>query len=86
MLKNCLIICFIFLSTFSFGQIGGKYVYQFLNLAQSPRQAALGGKTVTVVDYDVNQAFYNPATINPKMDNHLSTNYGNYFGEVKYGT
>ena len=86
MLKNCLIICFIFLSTISFGQIGGKYVYQFLNLAQSPRQAALGGKTVTVVDYDVNQAFYNPATINPEMDNRLSANYGNYFGEVTYGT
>lgn len=86
MLKNCLIICFIFLSTLSFGQIGGKYVYQFLNLAQSPRQAALGGKTVTVVDYDVNQAFYNPATINPEMDNRLSANYGNYYGEVKYGT
>ena len=86
MLKNCLIICFIFLSTLSFGQIGGKYVYQFLNLAQSPRQAALGGKTVTVVDYDVNQAFYNPATINPEMDNRLSANYGNYFGEVTYGT
>lgn len=86
MLKNNLIILFLFLSTVSFGQIGGKYVYQFLNLAQSPRQAALGGKTVTVVDYDVNQAFYNPATINPEMDNRLSTNYGKYFGEVTYGT
>ena len=86
MLKNFLIIGFISFSTLSFGQIGGKYVYQFLNLAQSPRQAALGGKTVTVVDYDVNQAFYNPATINPKMDNQLSTNYGKYFGEVTYGT
>jgi hypothetical protein len=61
-------------------------VYQFLNLAQSPRQAALGGKTVTVVDYDVNQAFYNPATINQKMSNRLSANYGNYYGEVTYGT
>lgn len=86
MFKNCLIISSIFFSAFSYGQIGGKYVYQFLNLAQSPRQAALGGKTVTVVDYDVNQAFYNPATINPMMDNHLSTSYGNYYGEVKYGT
>ena len=50
------------------------------------RQAALGGKTVTVVDYDVNQAFYNPATINEKMSNRLSTNFGNYYGEVTYGT
>ena len=57
-----------------------------LNLVQSPRQAAMGGKTVTIVDYDVNQAIYNPATINPKMDNHLSTNYSNYYGQVSYGT
>jgi hypothetical protein len=86
MLKNCFILFLFFLSTLTFGQIGGKNVYQFLNLAQSPRQAALGGKTVTIVDYDVNQAFYNPATINLAMDNHLSVNYGNYFGEVSYGT
>ena len=67
-------------------QIGGQSVYQFLNLVQSPRQAAMGGKTVTIMDYDVNQANFNPATINPKMGNHLATNYSNYFGEVAYGT
>ena len=64
MLKKTILFFLLLLSTTSFSQIGGKYVYQFLNLAQSPRQAALGGKTVTVVDFDVNQAFYNPATIN----------------------
>lgn len=69
-----------------FGQIGGKYTYQFLNLVTSPRQAALGGKSVTIYDYDVNQGIFNPATINPEMDNHLSVNYGSYFGEVTYGT
>jgi hypothetical protein len=68
------------------GQIGGKYVYQFLNLVQSPRQAALGGKTVTNVDYDVNQAIYNPATINGKMHNQLGVSYGNFYGEISYGT
>jgi hypothetical protein len=86
MLKKTFLFHLILLSATGFSQIGGKYVYQFLNLAQSPRQAALGGKTVTVVDYDVNQAFYNPATINAEMHNRLSTNYGNYFGEVSYGT
>ena len=70
----------------SFGQIGGKYTYQFLNLVTSPRQAALGGKVITNYDEDVNQAIFNPATINPQMDNHLSLNYGSYFGEVTYGT
>lgn len=86
MQQKTILFFFCFLSALSYSQIGGKYVYQFLNLAQSPRQAALGGKTVTVVDYDVNQAFYNPATINEKMSNRLSANYGNYFGEVTYGT
>jgi hypothetical protein len=86
MLRKTLILLLFLLSATGFSQIGGKGVYQFLNLAQSPRQAALGGKTVTVVDYDVNQAFYNPATINPKMHNRLSANYGSYFGEVSYGT
>lgn len=86
MLQKAIFYFILFLSTTVFSQIGGKNVYQFLNLAQSARQAALGGKTVTVVDYDVNQAFYNPATINEKMSNRLSTNFGNYYGEVTYGT
>ena len=86
MLRKLVFLLSLLLSAATFGQIGGKSVYQFLNLVQSPRQAALGGKTVTVVDYDVNQAFYNPATINEKMHNRLSANYGSYYGEVSYGT
>jgi hypothetical protein len=82
-----LLIFFLFsVCTVSHGQIGGKYIYQFLNLVTSPRQAALGGKTITIYDNDVNQANFNPATINPEMDNHLALNYGSYFGEVAYGT
>lgn len=86
MFKNGYLYLLLLASTFSFSQIGGKHTYQFLNLVTSPRQAALGGKTVTVYDYDVNQAIYNPATINPDMDNQLSVNYGSYYGEVTYGT
>lgn len=67
-------------------QVGGGATYQFLNLANSPRQAALGGKTVTNYDYDVTQGLFNPATINPEMDNQLSMNYVNYLGDVNYGT
>lgn len=70
----------------TYSQIGGKSVYQFLNLVTSPRQAALGGKVITIYDSDVNQAQFNPATINAEMDNKLSLNYGNYYGEVTYGT
>jgi hypothetical protein len=86
MLKSRFLYFLILCTAMSYSQIGGKYTYQFLNLVTSPRQAALGGKTVTIYDYDVNQAIFNPATINPEMDNHLSVNYGSYFGEVSYGT
>jgi hypothetical protein len=86
MFKKILLCAFFSVCSVSHSQIGGKYVYQFLNLVTSPRQAALGGKTVTIYDDDVNQANFNPATINPEMDNHLALNYGSYFGEVTYGT
>ncbi|MDD5151841.1 MAG: type IX secretion system protein PorQ [Flavobacterium sp.] len=86
-MQKKLLLFFLFsVCTMSYSQIGGKYVYQFLNMVTSPRQAALGGKTITIYDDDVNQANFNPATINADMDNHLALNYGSYFGEVAYGT
>lgn len=72
--------------TSSFAQLGGETTYQFLNLVSSPRQAALGGKVLTNVDYDVTQAIYNPATINVEMDNQLALNYSSYLGGINYGT
>jgi hypothetical protein len=86
MSKKLLLFLLLFIFTVSYGQIGGKYTYQFLNLVTSPRQAALGGKTITIYDDDVNQVNFNPATINVEMHNHLALNYGNYFNEVTYGT
>jgi len=86
MFRKTIFIGFCLANLMSFSQIGGKSIYQFLNLVTSPRQAALGGKVLTFYDSDVNQAHFNPATINPEMDNKLALNYGSYFGEVTYGT
>lgn len=86
MLKKLLFFLTILFYAVSYSQIGGKYTYQFLNLVTSPRQAALGGKTITIYDNDVNQVHFNPATLNADMDNHLALNYGSYFKEVTYGT
>lgn len=86
MLNKLMSFLFISFCTLTYGQIGGRHTYQFLNLVTSPRQAALGGKAITIYDEDVNQALFNPATINPEMDNHLALNYGNYFGEVSFGS
>ena len=71
------LFCLLFvwsITTPFFAQLGGNSTYQFLNLISSPRQAALGGKIITNVDYDVTQGLYNPATINLEMDNQLALN------------
>lgn len=73
-------------ATTTYAQVGGRSTYQFLNLLNSPRQAALGGKVVTNYDYDPTQGLFNPASINPAMDNQLSLNYVNYLGDVSYGS
>ncbi|MBS3739157.1 type IX secretion system protein PorQ [Mesohalobacter halotolerans] len=67
-------------------QIGGQNTYQFLNLPVSPRHAALGGKNVTLNNYDPSSALNNPALINYKMDNQLAVNYMNFVGDINYGT
>jgi len=86
MQKNLFIAFLLVSTTLSYSQLGGRATYQFLNLVNSPRQAALGGKVITNYDYDPTQGLYNPATINPAMDNQLSVNYVNYFADVSYGT
>jgi hypothetical protein len=74
------------ITTSALSQVGGRSTYQFLNLVTSPRQAALGGKTVSNYDYDPTQGLFNPASINPEMDNQLSLNYFNHIGDIKYGS
>ncbi len=86
MLKKITCLYIILISTSVFAQIGGESTYQFLNLVSSPRQAALGGKVFTNVDYDVTQALTNPSTINVEMDNQLALNYMSYLGGISYGT
>lgn len=80
------VLLLILLACPAFSQVGGENVYQFLNLISSPRQAALGGKTITTYDYDVNQPLFNPASINEEMNGRLALNYSNYLGDVNYGT
>ncbi|MEZ4857768.1 MAG: type IX secretion system protein PorQ [Flavobacteriaceae bacterium] len=86
MVQKLTLISFLFFATATLAQVGGRATYQFLNLGISPRQVALGGKVVTNYDYDPTQGMYNPASINPEMDNQLSLNFNNYLGDVSYGT
>ena len=86
MFKKIALILFLISYYSLFSQIGGRSVYQFLSLVTSPRQAALGGKILTIYDNDVNQGHFNPASINVEMNNKLAVNYGSLFGDVTYGT
>lgn len=86
MTHKVLLAFLLFSTSLVTAQIGGRSTYQFLNLVNNPRMAALGGKVVTNYDYDPVQAIWNPATINPEMDNQLSLNYTSYIGDINYGT
>jgi len=84
--QKLVFLCALLFASATYAQVGGRATYQFLSLLNSPRQAALGGKVVTNYDYDPTQGLFNPASINPEMDNQLSLNYVNYLGDVSYGT
>ena len=71
--------------TLLFGQVGGRYTYEFLNLTNSARVAALGGEVVSIPDNDLNLTFHNPALLNTEMDNNLVLNYVNYFSDINFG-
>jgi hypothetical protein len=73
------------LSAFAQAPIGGKNVYEFLNLSPSARITALGGNLITVKDDDVALAFQNPSALNPSMNNQLSFNHNIHLGGINNG-
>ncbi|MFP4555679.1 MAG: type IX secretion system protein PorQ [Bacteroidales bacterium] len=66
-------------------QVGGGGAYSFLNLAITPRNAALGGKVVTLDESDLGIVLNNPAHLNQGLSNNLSLTYVSYFADIKYG-
>lgn len=67
-------------------QIGGEATYEFLNLTNSARMAALGGNQVALYDKaDLNVAYNNPALLNEGMAGMAVMNYVNYIADVNYG-
>ncbi len=70
----------------AFSQIGGESTYEFLNLTNSARMAALGGNQVALNDStDLNVSYNNPSLLRPDMKNMLAVNYVDYFAGVNYG-
>ncbi len=79
-----LILCFTVYA--SAAQIGGESTYQFLELTNSARVAALGGNQVAISDTtDLNLPYYNPASLDRAMENRILANYVNYLSDINYG-
>lgn len=66
-------------------QIGGSSTYDFLNLTNPARVAALGGTLISVKDNDLNLSFQNPALLDSTMHNELAMSYTDYFAGIHYG-
>lgn len=83
-MRNLGILALLFFHTSTFAQIiGGRAMFDFLNVSGNAHQAALGGDNVSVYDRDPNLFLGNPALLNKKMDKVLSLSYLPYIADVK---
>jgi len=83
---NKIAFCFLFLmSSYAQSQVGGKYIFDFLNSPTGSRITALGGSLISVVDDDITLAFQNPAVGNQSMDDKLSFNHIFHFSGISEG-
>ncbi|MCX6272274.1 MAG: type IX secretion system protein PorQ [Bacteroidetes bacterium] len=69
----------------AFSQVGGGGTYQFLNLTNSARIAAMGGTMLAIKDNDVNLTLANPSLISKGMDKNLALSFVDYYSDVNYG-
>ena len=87
-MKQKYFLVFLFCLLFLRGkaQIGGETTYQFLELTNSARIAALGGNQVAINDStDLNLPYHNPSLLHKEMEQLVLVNYVNYFADVNYG-
>ena len=67
-------------------QVGGNYIYNFLNFNTSSRQAALGGTLLAVYDEDPSLILYNPSMIGQRHHTALEVSAVDYFSNAAYGS
>jgi hypothetical protein len=69
----------------SFAQSGGDGVFEFLNMPNSARIAALGGNFIAINDDDITVSLANPSLITEKMNNSLGLSFVDYYTDINYG-
>lgn len=66
-------------------QLGGNAVNTILEIPTSARVASLGGNQIAVMDNDLNLGVYNPALLNPLMDQQVALSYLDWFSDINMG-
>lgn len=82
------IILLIVISTLTIetqAQVGGSNTYDFLNLTNSARIAAMGGDFLSIYDGDITLAISNPSIIDSTMHNQLALSIVDYYSDINYG-
>ena len=85
MYRTIFILLLSIVSNTTYSQIGGASTFSFLELTNSARLAALGGKNISIPDKDLNLVYDNPALLDTSMSGQLVLNYVNYFAGINYG-
>lgn len=68
------------------GQIGGREVYQFLNLTAEARVVAMGRLPIAYYEPDINFAILNPALIHSQLHGSLSLNAVSFPADIFIGS
>ncbi len=76
------IVCLAMIWHSASAQLGGSRAFEYLNLPNNARQAALGGVNVTSGWEDPGQVISNPALINSEMVNQLVISRLGYFADI----
>ncbi len=80
-----ILIFFIFATTSLPAQVGGKNIYEFLNLPPSARVTALGDYVISVFDDDSNLAYLNPASLNSESKSQINFSQNFHFKDINNG-
>ena len=86
MIRSVFVLLALLIINESFGQIGGRYAYEFLGLPVSARLTGLGGHLISVSgEDDVNLAMSNPANLDSLMHNSVSFSHNFHFAGISNG-
>ncbi|MFY0652963.1 MAG: type IX secretion system protein PorQ [Cyclobacteriaceae bacterium] len=86
MKKAALLILLVMSAAFSYGQIGGKRAFEFLNIPTNARAAGLGGVIISATDNDAAMFLSNPALLSSENDNYLTFSHLGFYADIKFNT